>query len=122
MQNQNTRLSAVQIGIILAALATALIHVSLLFPDPLFILNGLGYLALLAAYFLPIDIAKNYHKLVRWAFIAFTFVTIFAWVAIGDKSWPAGSLGYLTKLIEVVLIVMLLVDRPADQAPQIDSQ
>jgi len=122
MQNQNTRLSAVQIGIILAALGTALIHFSLLFPNPLFILNGLGYLALLAAYFLPIDIAKRYHKLVRWAFIAFTFVTIVAWVAIGDKSWPAGSLGYLTKLIEVVLIVLLLVDRPADQAPQIDSQ
>jgi hypothetical protein len=122
MQNQNTRLSAVQIGIILAALGTALIHFSLLFPNPLFILNGLGYLALLAAYFLPIDIAKRYHKLVRWAFIAFTFVTIVAWVAIGDKSWPAGSLGYVTKLIEVVLIVLLLVDRPADQAPQIDSQ
>ena len=122
MQNQNTRLSAVQIGIILAALGTALIHFSLLFPNPLFILNGLGYLALLAGYFLPIDIAKRYHKLVRWAFIAFTFVTIVAWVAIGDKSWPVGSLGYLTKLIEVVLIVLLLVDRPADQAPQIDSQ
>jgi len=122
MQKQNTRLSAVQIGIILAALATALIHFSLLFPNPLFILNGLGYLALLAAYFLPIDIAKRYHKLARWAFIAFTFVTIVAWAAIGDKSWPAGSLGYLTKLIEVVLIVLLLVNRPADQAPQIDSQ
>jgi hypothetical protein len=122
MKNQNTRLSAVQIGIILTGLTTALIHFSLLFPDPLFILNGLGYLALLAAYFLPIDIAKRYHKLVRWAFIAFAFVTIAAWVAIGDKSWPAGSFGYFTKLIEVVLIVLLLVDRPSDQAPLIDSQ
>ena len=122
MQKQNTRLSVIQIGIILAGLATALIHFSLLFPNPLFILNGLGYLALLAAYFLPIDLAKRYHKLVRWAFIAFTLVTILAWVAIGDKSWPEGSLGYLTKLIEVLLIVLLVVDRPADQAPQIDSQ
>ena len=49
MENQSPRLNAVQIGIILTALATALIHFSLLFPDLLFILNGLGYLSLLAA-------------------------------------------------------------------------
>jgi hypothetical protein len=122
MVNQNTRLSAVQIGIILSALAAALIHFSLLFPDALFILNGLGYLALLAAYFLPIDLAKRNHNLVRWIFIVFTFVTILAWVAIGDKSWPAGSLGYLTKLIEVALIILLVLDRQADQAPQPEPQ
>lgn len=122
MDNQNNRLSAVQIGIILATLATALIHFSLLFPDLLFILNGLGYLSLLAAYFLPIKIARRYHNLVRWLFIAFTFVTILAWVAIGDKSWPAGGLGYLTKLIEVVLIIFLFVDRPQEMATQIKSK
>ena len=122
MDEKNTRLSAVQIGIILAALATALIHFSLLFPDVLFILNGLGYLTLLAAYFLPIDIAKKNHNLVRWLFIAFTLVTIVAWIAIGDKSWPAGSLGYLTKLIEVALIILLVVDRQANQAPQPEPQ
>ena len=122
MENQSPRLNAVQIGIILTALATALIHFSLLFPDLLFILNGLGYLSLLAAYFMPIDIARKSHNLVRWLFIAFTLVTILAWVAIGDKSWPAGSLGYLTKLIEIVLIILLLVDRPHEQASQIKSQ
>ncbi|MCK4726670.1 MAG: hypothetical protein KAT29_12735 [Anaerolineales bacterium] len=116
MNEKSSRLSAVQIGIILTTLATALIHFSLLFPDVLFIMNGLGYLTLMAAYFLPIDLARKNHNLVRWLFVAFTLVTILAWMVLGDKSWPAGSLGYLTKLIEVVLIILLLVDRKTDQA------
>jgi hypothetical protein len=111
MDSNSSRLTAVQTGIILATLATALIHISLLFPDVLFILNGLGYLALLGAYFMPVDLARRYHNLIRWAYIGFASVTILAWIAIGDKSWPEGWLGYLTKLIEVVLIVLLLVDR-----------
>lgn len=110
MNTETSRLSAVQIGIIILTLATALIHFSLLFPDVLFILNGLGYLGLLAAYFLPIDLARKNHNLVRWLFIIFTVATILGWIAIGDKSWPAGALGYLTKLIELGLIVLLVVD------------
>lgn len=110
MNGNNSRIGAVQIGIILTTLATAAIHFSLLFPDFLFILNSLGYLSLLVAFFLPIDLAKKYHYLVRWLYIAFTVTTILAWIAMGDKSWPAGGLGYLTKLIELVLITLLLVD------------
>lgn len=110
MNNDRLRLSALQIGIIILTLATALIHFSLLFPDFVFILNGLGYLVLLAAYFLPIDFTKRRHNLVRWAFVAFILVTILGWVAIGDKSWPAGALGYMTKLIEIVLIGFLIID------------
>ncbi len=122
MDEKSSRLSAVQIGIILTTLATALIHFSLLFPDVLFILNGLGYLTLLAAYFLPIDLVRKNHNLVRWLFIAFVLVTILAWIVMGDKSWPAGSLGYLTKLIEVVLIILLLVDRQQDQTTKSSPQ
>ena len=44
-----------QWGIIILTLATTGIHVSLLFPDLLFILNGAGFLVLLAAYILPIN-------------------------------------------------------------------
>jgi hypothetical protein len=110
----NTKLGPLQIGIILLTLVTAAIHFTLLFPNVMFILNALGYLTLLAAYFLPIPWAKNNHNLVRWAFIGFTLVTILAWVAIGDKSWPAGALGYFTKLVEVVLVVLLFMDRPRE--------
>ncbi|HUV28649.1 MAG TPA: hypothetical protein VMW34_14920 [Anaerolineales bacterium] len=122
MANKSSRISAVQIGIILTTVAAALIHFSLLFPDVLFILNGLGYLTLLAAYFLPIDLARKYHNLIRWLFIAFTLVTILAWIVMGDKSWPAGSLGYLTKIIEVVLIVLLLIDKQPGQNLQSPPQ
>lgn len=94
-------------AIILLTLATALIHFTLLFPDPVFILNGLGYLTLLAATYLPLPVAKDNPGLVRWAFLAFTAVTIIAWVIMGNKSWPAGALGYITKLIELVLIALL---------------
>jgi hypothetical protein len=99
-----------QIAIILLTLATALIHISLLFPDPLFIMNGLGYLALLAAYFLPMPWLREKRGLIRWIFIGYTLVTIIAWVFIGDKSWPGGAIGYVTKAIEVVLVILLYID------------
>lgn len=104
---EETGTGPIQIGITLLTLATALIHFSLLFPDVLFILNGLGYLTLLAAYWL----ASDYRNIIRLVMLGFALITILAWVAIGDKSWPAGALGYLTKGIEVVLIGLLLIDR-----------
>lgn len=112
MNENQAKFGAVQIGIIILTLATALIHISLLFPDPLFILNGLGYLTLLAAFFLPIDFLRERHNLVRWGYIIFTAVTILAWVAIGERS----TLGYVTKLIEVGLIVLLFVDGRQSQS------
>ena len=59
-------------GIILMMLATAILHLAAAFdhelfpdphwPDPLFILNGLGYLGLLGAYFLPIPFLQEKRK------------------------------------------------------------
>ena len=59
-----------QYGIIITALITAVLHLLAafdrqLFPDgadPLFILNGLGYLGLLGAYFLPIAFFQQLPK------------------------------------------------------------
>ena len=107
MNNVRTRLGTMQIVIILLTLATAGIHLSLVFPSVMFILNGLGYLALLAAFFLPIPLFTKNHNLVRWAFIAYTLVTIIAWVFIGSKT----PLGFTAKAIEVVLVVLLWLDR-----------
>ena len=109
--NNKITIGPLQWGIIVLTIATAGIHLSLLFPDVLFILNGLGYLTLLAAYLLPIPIARNNRGLVRWAFIGFTVVTIIAWLAIGVKTWPDGALGFATKIIEVLLVIALLSDR-----------
>lgn len=92
-------------GIALLTLATALIHGTLNFPDPVFILNGLGYLTLLIAYVAPVPWLEQRRNLVRRAFIGFTALTIFLWVLIGERT----TIGYIDKLIEVLLIALLLV-------------
>ena len=111
MNTGSFKLGSVQIAIILLTLATAGVHISLLFSDVMFTLNGLGYLSLLVAYFLPMPLFKKNHNLVRWVYMGFTLVTILAWVWMGDKSWPGGALGYITKTIEVLLLGMLWTDR-----------
>ena len=91
-------------GIVVLTLATALIHVTLNFPDPIFILNGLGYLTLLAALFVPVPWLEQRRQLVRWAFIGFTALTVFLWVLIGERT----TIGYVAKIIEVLLIALLV--------------
>jgi hypothetical protein len=61
-----------QIGIIVLTLATAIIHLQLVFPSVLFILNGLGYLGLLGALYLPIPQLAGYRPLVCWALVGYT--------------------------------------------------
>jgi hypothetical protein len=108
MQVAESRFGIKQGAILVLGLGTAIIHLQLLFPDAMFILNGLGYLTLLAAYFLPLPWVRDNRSVVRWAFMAFTAVTILAWVFIGARS----PLGYLTKVIEVVLVALLFMDQP----------
>ena len=104
-------------GIILSGLATALLHLSL-FPqlgfDPIF-LNGFGYLALLAAYFLPIPFFQQRHKLVWWALFGYTLLTIILWIILGDKQFVPGTssaIGYYAKAAEVILLAFLWADKP----------
>lgn len=98
--------AALRIGVAVLTIFTALIHFSLNFPDPVFILNGLGYLGLLAALYLPIPQIAHYRNSVRWALVGFTALTIFLWILFGMR----GPLGYIDKGIEVTLIVLLLLD------------
>jgi hypothetical protein len=101
---QTTTHGALRAGIAVLTLATALIHLQLNFPDPMFILNGLGYLALLAALFLP-SLAR-YRGLVRWALIGYTALTILLWLLLGART----PIGYMDKVIEIVLIALLLIE------------
>jgi hypothetical protein len=116
-------------GIILAVLTTAFLHFGaaldkVLFPegpDPLFILNGLGYLGLLGAYFLPIPFFQQKHKLIWWALVGFAILTIVMWVFIwviqyvilqgvpffSRDSWY----GVPAKIAEVILLVLLRSDK-----------
>jgi hypothetical protein len=105
-------------GILLATLATALLHLSLfprLGPDPI-ALNGLGYLALLGAYFLPIPFFQQRHNLVWWALLGYTVLTFILWVILGDKTFTFdfsnAAIGYYAKTAELFLMGFLLADRP----------
>lgn len=119
------RLGALQWAIVLLTIATALIHIWLAFQfpagvDPVFVLNGLGYLTLLALLYLPIDALGRYRTMVRWILIAYTATTVILWLfpSIGARS----PIAYVTKGIEVALIVCLWFDaQQARNAPRADA-
>ena len=116
-------------GIIFAALVTAVLHFAaafdkILFPegaDPLFLLNGVGYLGLLGAYFLPIAFFQQKHNLVRMGFMGFAALTIAAWIFIwviqyviiqGTPFFSHDSIyGVPAKIAEVILIFLLRSDK-----------
>ena len=96
-------------GIIVLTVVTAAVHLYLGFQGlPLFVLNGLGYLALLAALYLPVPQLVPYRNLVRWALVGFTLLTIVLWIVITRGSSTA--VGYMDKVIEVLLVFMLLAE------------
>ena len=106
-------------GIILFTLATALLHLFLfsrLGPDPI-ALNGLGYLALLGAYFLPIPFFQQRHNLVWWALVGYTVLTFVLWIFLREPTpfvfdFSNASIGYYAKTAELLLMGFLLADKP----------
>lgn len=100
----------IRVGIIVLTLGTALTHISLLFPDPVFILNGLGYIALLAALYLPIPQLAPYRKLIRWLLIGYTVLTLVLWLAFGSRILIA----YINKLNELLLLALLIWEARRD--------
>lgn len=107
------KLSPLQYGMILATLVTAYLHLSL-YPDIMFTLNGLGYLGLLGAYFLPMPMFQQNHKMVWWALFGYTALTIILWVVMGDKTFVAGTdsaTGYYAKVAEALLMLFMWADK-----------
>ena len=98
--------TAIRTAVVLLTLIAASVHLSLLFPDPGFILNGLGYLTLLAALYLPIPRLAPYRRVVRWTLIGYATLTILLWVTIGERT----LLGYSTTADEVALVVLLILE------------
>jgi hypothetical protein len=115
------RLGALQWAVVLLTIATAFIHIwlALQFPtgiDPVFMLNGLGYLTLLALLYLPIGALARYRAIIRWVLIAYTATTVILWLfpSIGARS----PIAYVTKTIEVALIICLWFDRQQARVQQ----
>jgi hypothetical protein len=95
-----------RIGVILLTVGTAVIHLYLGFQGfPLFVLNGLGYLGLLAALILPIPRISEYRNLTRWVLVGYTALTIFLWILVGSRN----AIGYVDKIIELALIALLVL-------------
>ena len=123
------KLSGRHYAIIILTLITAFMHFAAaldkqLFPDgpdPLFILNGLGYLGLLGAYFLPISFFQQRHELVRRGYMLFAIITIVAWIFIWVIQYviiqhvPLFShdslYGVPSKISEVILLWLLSQDK-----------
>ena len=105
------------VGIFVLTLATAIIHLYLAltaigsmgfnFGVMLFILNGLGYLGLVAVLQLPIRQLARFRSAERWVLVAFTALTIVLFFVMAPQYT---LIGYVDKAIEVALITMLLVD------------
>jgi hypothetical protein len=93
--------TTIRIGVVVLTLMAALV-----LPDPVFILNGVGFLALLAALYLPVARLVPHRRAVRWTLIGYATLTILAWVAIGERT----PLGYSTTAGEVALVILLLVE------------
>ena len=119
-------------AIIALVVATAFLHFGAAFdarlyepghqlPDPLFALNGLGYLGLLLAYFVPLRFLQERHHLVQWVLLAYVLATILAWVVIwvgfnvirdGQPFFGTDSLyGVPAKIAEVILLFLVSRDR-----------
>jgi hypothetical protein len=113
-KGEKMKLTVKHYGIILAGLFAAFFHV-ILYPDIVFTLNGLGYIGLLGAYFLPIAFFQQRHKMVWWGFAGYTLLTFILWVIMGDKQFVAGTYsatGYYAMISELFLLAFLWSDKP----------
>ena len=87
---------------------TAVMH--LIIPNPLFILNGLGYLALLVAHN-TVPQRESYTRYTRDVLTAYTGFTFVGYFVVNG---PAGFLsvsGVLNKMIELALMSVLIEER-----------
>lgn len=108
------RLDIVNVGIVLLTLITAGAHLYLASqPDEdlrfWFLLNGIGYLALLIAFELP-QLAQI-HSLVRWILLGYALLTIILWFFLGSLSQgEIDPFDITVKIVEVVLVLLLFID------------
>lgn len=108
--------STLRAAIALLTLATAGIHFALVPPMAQtlgvgstvpFILNGGGYLVLLAALWLKPGFLAGRERLLHYVYIGFTTVTIVAYFAVNGAASFSNPIGLVDKAIEVALIAAL---------------
>ena len=87
-----------------------------------FLLNGLGYLALLGAFVLPQF--KKIHAITDLVFIGYTLLTIILWFFFGSPSeggaWDPFDV--LVKVTELLLLIQLSLDFMQTRSAQLGGQ
>ncbi len=109
----------VQVGVVLLALATAIIHLYLFFIEGflgdgrmlpwyqiLFVLNFLGYVTLAAALYLPISLLARLRPAIRVLLIAMSIASVVSYFYVNARD----TLGDITQIIVVLLIVAVTID------------
>ena len=109
--------STLQWSIIGLTVATALIHFVLaviqlsqgMMGGVMFVLNGAGYLALMAVYlkWVNLPFLKGREALVLYGYLGFILVTIIGYFAVNGGASFANPLGVADKVIEVLLMAAL---------------
>jgi hypothetical protein len=104
--------SQLRLSITILTVLTALVHLQLAFMmgfDLVFIANGLGYLALMAALlYVKLPFLAGQERLLHYVYIGFTAVTIVAYFAVNGAGSFANPIGLADKALEACLIVALL--------------
>ncbi|TAK14201.1 MAG: hypothetical protein EPO32_02460 [Anaerolineae bacterium] len=93
-----------RLAVILLTVFTGIVHLVVLnldHIDTLFFLNGIGYFVLLGAFTGVLKPLAANQKLVHYGLIGFAAATIIAFFLFNGS----GLLGYVTKAVEVLLIV-----------------
>ena len=112
MMDEYRSLNAQSYRIMGLALLTGLIHLFLGVQDGIliFILNGLGFIALVVALYLVPRLA-NLRTTIRWALVAYTAVTIIAYFVLNQLESLENGFGLLTKAVELILVLLLIVEQ-----------
>ncbi len=105
---------------------TALVHLWLFYsgfsrgrPNYLFLVNGGGYLALLAAFYLSRSVGNPWPAVMHYVLMAAAAASIIAWVIVNGGRF-APELSAFTTAVEVLLIIVLFLDvRAIQKTPQL---
>lgn len=115
MSNTNSRPSTLAIIVGILTIVTGLVHFAAgINTDDtmfrwLFILNGLGYVALAIAYLFP-NMTGGNHTAVKWTLLVYTAITFVLYFVFNGSDAFANALGLGDKGVELVIIILLLVD------------
>ena len=102
-----------RILILVFGLVTALVHLWLFYsglargrPSYQFLVNGLGYLILLGAFFFTQSSTDQVRRLVHYLLMAFAAGSIVAWIVVNGGRFLL-ALSLIDKAIEILLIITL---------------